>query len=325
MGSRARREAKRKVVKIMTGQCKAGAQAVGRWALLVTTLVASTAAAAGKPLAGRIWMPGEARFVAPATVLAAAERNDFVLLGETHSIARHHALQARLIRAAAGARRPALVFEMVRRDQQDAIERWRAGDPPAADAFGPAVGWQQRGWPAWSMYQPIIAAALEQDLPVHGGAPTAATLRAVARRGEQGLAAQRRRALGLTSPLPAPARARLDATLERAHCGQSEPASLARMALVQRLRDAVMAERLHSLAGADGAVLIAGRGHIRSDYGVPHYLAPRLEGQSLLSIAFMGAGGRTSPDERDGAALPFDFVWYTPGRAPVADCARSGH
>ena len=38
-------------------------------------------------------------------------------------------------------------------------------------------------------------------------------------------------------------------------------------------RDAMMADRLATVAGRAGGVLIAGNGHVRTDRGVPWYLA----------------------------------------------------
>jgi uncharacterized iron-regulated protein len=87
-----------------------------------------------------------------------------------------------------------------------------------------------------------------------------------------------------------------------------------------------MAERL--VAGQrDGAVLIAGAGHVRTDRGVPAYLATRVPDASVASVAFVEvASGAVAPADyagRFGAArLPFDFVWFT-ARADDADpCAR---
>ena len=281
-----------------------------------------SAAVGADPLAGRIWAPDQQRFVEPATVFEAVRSAEIVLLGETHTIERHHALQARLLRAAARDRRPTVVFEMVRRDQQPAIDRWRDADAPDPDAFGPAVDWTGRGWPAWSMYRPIVATALELGLPIRGGAPAEATLHRVARAGLDGLEPARRSALGLDQDLPAAARDRLAHTLERAHCGLPESAPVDRMIAVQRLRDAAMAARLRAADG--GAVLIAGHGHVRTDYGVPLYLQQHVDAGAVVSIAFMGSDGLESPADRgdDRAALPYDYVWYTEGGVDTPACAE---
>jgi uncharacterized iron-regulated protein len=98
------------------------------------------------------------------------------------------------------------------------------------------------------------------------------------------------------------------------------------MVTAQRARDAQMAERLLA-AARDGAVLIAGAGHVRTDRGVPAYLAGRVPAGGIASVAFVEvATDRTAPGdyaERFGAArLPFDFVWFTTRADDGDPCAR---
>lgn len=302
-----------------------------RWLVLLVLVLGATSAARAEPLAGRIWKPAEARFSAPDEVIAAARAAPLVLLGETHTIARHHVLQARLIRAIAkNGRRPSIVLEMVARDRQADIDAWRRAHAPDAAAFGAAVEWQERGWPPWSTYRPIVEAALAHGLPVRAGGPGSDLSRRVA---EAGLAAVADRTdgtfPGLETPLDAAAERRLLDTLTRAHCGLPEHAPVDRMIAVQRLRDAAMAHTMLEADPANGAVLIAGRGHVRGDYGVPVYLQRRAPERDVLTIAFLGTANRpTIADQRQaaGGTLPFDFVWFTEGGATGPDCSadRSG-
>lgn len=275
-------------------------------------------------LAGRIWVPAEQRFAAPAELERALAGADLVLLGETHTVARHHALQARLIRAASRERRPAVVLEMLPRTAQGAIDAWRARAPVDASAFGPAVDWGERGWPDWSIYVPIVRTALERDLSLYAGGPAPGERRTVGEDGLEALAPGVRRALGLDRPLPADAGARLAATLRRVHCGLDTHAPVARMVAVQRLRDARMAARLLEVAGTDGAVLVAGHGHVRRDYGVPWYLARHDGDRRVVSVALLGTDGVdhtvAAHAARAGGVLPFDYVWFTAGGSPAGDC-----
>lgn len=300
------------------------ASAAPAFALLLACLAPAPAAA---ELAGRIWVPAEDRFARPAELERAVADAEFVLLGETHTVARHHELQARLIRAAARGRRPAVVLEMLPRTAQESIDAWRARTPADPSAFGAAVDWNDRGWPDWSIYVPIARAALARDLALYAGGPAPDELRAVGERGLDALAPDTRRALGLDRALPAEAGGRLAATLRRVHCGLDVPAPIERMVAVQRLRDARMAARLLEVA-ADGAVLVAGHGHVRRDYGVPWYLARHDGDRRVVSVALLGTDG---VDEavgahaaRAGGVLPFDYVWFTAGESPSADCAEDG-
>jgi len=125
---------------------------------------------------------------------------------------------------------------------------------------------------------------------------------------------------------PAPTQTALEDEIRAVHCGALPDALVPGMVVAQRARDAHMAERL--VAGQrDGAVLIAGAGHVRTDQGVPRALAVLAPDAGVASVAFLEVvDGWTAPADyaaRFGAArLPFDYVWFT-ARADNADhCAR---
>jgi uncharacterized iron-regulated protein len=74
---------------------------------------------------------------------------------------------------------------------------------------------------------------------------------------------------------------------------------------------------LIAAAPADGAVLVAGAGHVRSDYGIPVYLTAIAPDRQVVSIAFVEVDGlKTKPDIYDLAdatgRAPFDYLWFTP-------------
>lgn len=302
------------------------ATANGRTILTATAIVllGACAHAGGSHVpAGPIRAVATSERVEREVVEAHAADARYVLLGETHDIPAHHRGQAALVRAAARQRRPALVFEMIRRDQQPVIELWRAeGADPAA--LGERLAWEQRGWPAWSMYQPIIEAAVDLDLPVYGGAPEQETLQAVGHEGLAALADERLRDLRLDRPLPEAGRERLEDVLRSAHCDMGGDDMLAAMMDVQRLRDAFLAERLRDAAERHGAaILIAGRGHTREDHGVPLYLDTPASGERV-AVGFAGTGEfEDLPTLREsaGGVIAHDFVWFTPGGSPAPDCA----
>jgi uncharacterized iron-regulated protein len=115
--------------------------------------------------------------------------------------------------------------------------------------------------------------------------------------------------------------------MSEVHCGLLPESMLDSMVLVQRVRDALLAERLHE--GTDrgrGALLIAGAGHVRRDRGVPAQLA-RAYGARSLAIGLVPVKAQdTTPESYaagfDAAALPFDFVWFTPRTDDVDRCAE---
>jgi uncharacterized iron-regulated protein len=91
----------------------------------------------------------------------------------------------------------------------------------------------------------------------------------------------------------------------------------AAMTLVQRAKDAEMAEALRGSAQVNTHVLVAGSGHVRNDRGVPFYFRKRMAGKKLVAITW----AEVLPGIEDAKAyaaqwgaqqLPFDYVWFTP-------------
>jgi uncharacterized iron-regulated protein len=279
------------------------------------------------PLAGRIWDVAHERFIAPEALVGRLSGARFVLLGETHDNQDHHRLQAQVLRALITAgRRPTVAFEMLSTAQAPALARHLATAPTDAAGLGEAVGWSRSGWPDWRLYQPIAEAALGAGLPVVTANVPPAVARALARGDrtalDRGLAARH----GLDQG-PAPAvETAMAAEIRDSHCGHAPERLVAGMVLAQRVRDAQMAESLATGGDADGAVLIAGAGHVRTDRGVPAYLRARLPGATVASLAFVEvAPERLTPEDYArslGGTLPFDFVWFTPRANDEDPCVK---
>mgnify|MGYP006422296903 CR=1 FL=1 len=284
------------------------------------------------PLVGKLIRVRDGQAVTPARLVSAAATARFVMLGETHDNPDHHRLQAWTIRAmTANGRTPAVAFEMLDADQAEDLAAYLDKPDATASGLGPAVGWAQRGWPAWSQYQPIAAAALNAGLPIRAADVARPIQRKVGRRGYKGAVPPAGRArLALDKPLAAPLRKRLLTDLKQAHCNMLPDSALAPMARVQRLRDAVMADSLIAgdEASDDGAVLIAGRGHARADRGAPWYLRKRLDAPSILTLGIVEVfEGRTDwqsylPDTPDGTGAAFDYIWFTPRFDDTDHCAE---
>jgi uncharacterized iron-regulated protein len=270
------------------------------------------------PLVGRIWDVTAGAFIDSAALVDRLRRGRFVLLGEQHDNPDHHRLQARLLRALiANGRRPAVGFEMFTGDDAPVIARHLAAHPTDAVGLGEAVDWQRSGWPDWAMYQPIAEAALAAGLPVVATNLSQSTARELGQGGESALEAALVARLGLDRPLAADVRTSMAQEIRDAHCGYAPEPRVEAMITVQLARDAQMAESLIAAGQRDGAVLIAGAGHTRRDYGVPVYLTEKAPDASVVSLAFL----EVSRDKLDPPAyaarfrrqtLPFDYVWFTP-------------
>jgi uncharacterized iron-regulated protein len=270
------------------------------------------------PLVGRIWDVTTGAFIDSAALVNHLSRGKFVLLGEQHDNPDHHRLQTWLLRALiAAGRRPAVGFEMFTSDDAPALARHMAAHPTDAVGLAQAVDWQRSGWPEWAMYQPIAEAALSAGLPVVATNLSQSTARALGQSGVSALEAAFVARVGLDRPLDADLYTAMAQEIREAHCGYAPEPRVEAMIIVQRARDAQMAESLIAAGQQDGAVLIAGAGHARRDYGVPAYLAGRAPDASVVSLAFL----EVIQNKLDPSAyatrfrrqtFPFDYVWFTP-------------
>jgi uncharacterized iron-regulated protein len=280
------------------------------------------------PLVGRIWDTRAGRFVSAGALAAEIARARYVLLGERHDNPDHHRLQAALVRALiAAGRQPAVAFEMFTADDAPAIRRHLAAAPRDAAGLARAVNWQRSGWPDWTHYQPIAHAALDAGLPIVAANLAPATARALGRGQRAALPDGLAERYGLDRPLPDGGQAALTAEIDRVHCGHVPAARLDGMVLAQRARDAMLADSMLGVDG-DGAVLIAGSGHVRGDRGVPFYLRIRAPGASIVTVAPLEVRDAWTRPEQYAAAyddgrLPFDWVWFTPRVGDGGEpCAR---
>jgi hypothetical protein len=89
-----------------------------------------------------------------------------------------------------------------------------------------------------------------------------------------------------------------------------------------------MARQLIDNGKEDGAVLIAGGGHVRRDRAVPWHLARLAPGRDVVTLGFSEVGrDQTDPrrygvDATTGIAI-FDYVWLTPRVDETDPCAKN--
>jgi len=269
------------------------------------------------PLTGRIWDVTSARFIDRQSLVTRLARADFLLLGERHDNPDHHLLQTEVLRSlSALGRRPAVGFEMFGLDDASAIASHLAFAPNDAAGLGRAVNWNKSGWPDWAMYQPIAEAALQAKLRIVATNLPLATARKMSSDGLSALEPSVRRELGLDRPLSDAMFATMAADIRNSHCGYASEESVKAMVGVQRARDAQMAQSLIAAGDPDGAILVAGAGHVRNDYGIPIYLTAKAPGKQVISIAFLEVDDQ-KPEPHNYALpdpngrSPFDYVWFT--------------
>jgi uncharacterized iron-regulated protein len=285
----------------------------------------ATSLDADSTLVGRIWDVNAATWISEDAMVAKLVAARFVLLGEQHDNPDHHRLQARMLTALASrGRSPQVVLEMVDRDRQTDLDA-TSQDP---EAMARVLAWDKSGWPPFSQYRPIFDAAIAGHLPLIAGNLSRSEAKAIVRGGVAGASPETQALAASGAPLSPEQRASLAEELRASHCGQLPEHLIDGMSVAQVTRDVALAEAM-AKAGDRGAALIAGAGHTRTDRGAPLQLAVRAKGQPAVSLAFVevqpGLADPRDYAQRWGvAALPFDFVWFSPRATDEDPCRLIG-
>ncbi len=291
----------------------------------VETLAKAPATAATHPLDGKVWDVRQRRFVTATELLGKLAATDFVLLGEVHDNPEHHARQAAVLSSLVQAgRRPALVMEQFDRENQPAIDAALAAGA-TADGVALAGRLDRKGW-QWESYEPLVRIALSEKLPIVAANLSRRAARDVATRGFESMDMSPA-VLALPDVWTTAREDLLVATIVEGHCGQLRAQDAGPMTRAQRARDAVMADSVLRYR-ANGAVLIAGTGHVRRDIAVPLYLRARAPGKSVTSVALteVQAGANDVVAYETAAAMgttdpAFDFVWFSTPAKREDPCA----
>ena len=293
------------------------------------------------PLVGKIWSRQTNGFVSPQDYGTMLARSRFVLLGEVHDNADHHQLQAWAIRTISKLRGARLVegapqmdvvaMEMLTADEQKTLDRFygrnaRVPRTRTAEDFGRFMKWDKLGWPDYRIYQPIVEETLNAYISIVPASPARAENRKVSKDGLGSLPDGEATRLALDVPLPTNAAQDLAEEIRESHCRLLPEAAVPGMSLVQRLRDARMADAM-LVSDTKGAALIAGNGHVRRDRGVPWYLVHRGVSSNAITVVRhieVDADG-LEPKDYDlgpqGAATELgDFVVFTPRQPKPEPC-----
>lgn len=253
------------------------------------------------------------RTVRPASLTG----NTIALLGEIHDNAALHAQRLTLLRAAVEAGwRPVITMEQFDIDRQVDIERARAERPDDVDHLIEHAATRPGEWD-WAHYRPVLALALQYRLPIRAAnLARRDAARLVRSDFETVLGSRRTVELGLDRGIDTALQAAQEREIDQGHCGALPASVLPGMARAQIARDAIMADVLRR-AGARGAVLLAGNGHVRRDLGVPRWLAD-IPAARILVIGFVEPGMEREATDR------YDRVLTNPGAAmvrPTDPCA----
>ena len=222
---------------------------------------------------------------------------DIVLLGELHDNRLHHALRGQLIAHLAGKGRTVVAEHLPQGGPVSFVSDTRA-DLVAA-GFDPA-GWD---WPTHEkLYEQIRASGT----PLVGGNLPREQSRQIFMQGVTALP-DRMAQTYEKSRLGADAEKTLNRDLIDGHCGKLPDRYQSRMRFAQRITDITLA---HTLLDYRPAVLVAGNGHVRKDYGVPQVIAATAPQLRQISVGFI----ESSADSREliqSLGGQYDVVWLT--------------
>ena len=208
---------------------------------------------------------------------------DIVVIGEVHDNPHHHRNQALAI---AALKPRAIVFEMLTPELAAKVTVENRNDPVA---LAEALRWDARGWPDFSMYFPIFAAAPDAAV-IGGGLPRQAVRRAITE-GAASVFGDGATIFDLDQGYADDLQATLESEQQAAHCNSLPSEMLPGMVEAQRLRDAALGRasvaaiyESRARGATSPVVVITGNGHARSDLGVPSLLAGLPAGISVLSV-----------------------------------------
>ena len=239
--------------------------------------------------------------------------DNVVLLGEVHD--NHELLRLRLAvleRAFAAGWRPAIVMEQFDRERQGDIERARRERPDDAQHVIDLAVPAKSGW-SWDDYRPFVALALRYRVPLIAANVSGADTARIVRGGYGAVFDPASvAALSLDRTIDPAWQAAQEHEIDSGHCHALPPELWPRMARAQFARDAFMAHVLREHA-AQGAVLLAGNGHARRDFGVPRWLA--IDPARVVSIGFLETDSVMPPNA-------FDAIVRAPPAARDDPCER---
>jgi len=211
---------------------------------------------------------------------------------------------------------PEVVLEMLAADQQPVVDGYRAAHPEVADGLGAALKWWETGWPAWSVYLPLIEQAWRT--------------RSILRAGDMAKAAspldERQLSQAFGKQLPV-VRASWAAAMKAAHCDLIDDAKASELATRQASRDVAMAAAVSTVVATQRPVLLyAGRAHVRSDRAVGLLLGARHGKNAPVTVALQETAEAGVPIDRAKVLAEargrYDYVWLTGVAEQPGACDR---
>lgn len=252
------------------------------------------------------------RFINKANMLDSITGNKYILLGETHDNIQHHENQAWVVNELARQSFSTSVsFEMIDDIQAEFISDRNI---ESSNELIELLNNFKTAWNYQDYYKVLFESVLQAGLKILPANLEREKLYNIIKNNENKLPVETEQLMTEVSLSPA-MEDNLRNEIVESHCGMIDQGSAKPMMNGQRIRDVTMALSLLN-SDADRRVLIAGRGHIRNDRGVPMYLSSQDKDAKIVTIALLEVE-QDHVDvasyliDRDTMKFPFDYVWFT--------------
>ena len=242
-----------------------------------------------------------------------AHHVDYLLMGEAHTNACDHAVQADVLQVLASQDlQPVLGLEMVPAAKQPVLDRFNQGRL-SVEELPEALDWQTSWGHPYSLYKPVFQVAFDAGVDLYALNIEQAVLDEVRKKGLEGMAPEKRARLPerILDP-PEPQRQALEEEFSGhqklfQQMGNATSGSLERFMLIQSIWDTQMASRARRVHAQTGrpVVILTGTGHVEYDWGIASRLH-RWDPQAKI-VSVIGWRGGTLPE-----AEAADWFFYCP-------------
>ena len=246
-------------------------------------------------------------------LIAATHNADIILLGEIHDNVFQHRVRADLI-SKIQSKEFAIVSEHLVFGSEITYSGSLLEDLET-------IGFNKKAW-SWPTHEVLYKKFEELSLPVFGGNLSEKDINSIyAGRGFS--QSDTLVPIVKRSALDSQSKGKLLNDLVVGHCGVVEESLLSFMYKVQRYRDASMAYIASKVAPA---IVIAGNGHVRRDYGVPQIIKKMNPNSNVISIAFLETDKLS--EMTDNLIKKFfkdedtDYIWLTEPVSRVDPCEK---
>jgi uncharacterized iron-regulated protein len=218
-------------------------------------------------------------------VVARARASQVIVVGEQHDQASHHEVQRRIVTTLAAPSAKIVVgLEMLTWEKQATLDRFNTGELDA-DAFAAAVDWQKAWGFTFDLYRPILVDGREAGATFKALNAPRELVRAVRKKGIDGLSPDEVRALPDLDLGDLEHRA----WFKGIFAGGGHPmkdADVDAFYTAQVVWDESMADRAAQALtdGATHVVVLAGAGHVARGRGIPQRVERRVTSAKVMSI-----------------------------------------